>query len=170
MSKKSVNKQPVMSVYGNIVLERGLCPNCREMAFIKNGVYVCCDTPVDSEPKKYHGETEAPPHRHTPPKAEQVKILLEQEDRCFYCGVLLNSIRYRNVNPVNIRLAWDHQLPFVLTQNNQTSNFVAACHVCNGIKSDKVFRDIDEARVYLADKRMADAADLSGFQEPANSA
>lgn len=32
---------------------------------------------------------------------------------------------------------------------NSTPNFVAACHVCNGIKSDKLFQTLDEARVFI---------------------
>jgi hypothetical protein len=46
-------------------------------------------------------------------------------------------------------------VPYAYSQDNGTPNFVAACHVCNGLKSAKMFRTIDEARGYLASKRAA---------------
>jgi hypothetical protein len=67
--------------------------------------------------------------------------------------VRLESTRFRNGKPIIIKTNWDHQLPYAFSQNNATSNFVAACHVCNGIKSDRLFKTIEEAQVYLASKR-----------------
>jgi hypothetical protein len=153
-SKKRLNfGKPVIALYGNIGLERGYCPACETFAFVKNGKFVCCDTPLLDEPTKFHRETEAPQHRKTPPKAEKDRILEEQEDRCFYCGVRLESTRFRKGKPIIIKVNWDHQLPYTFSQNNATSNFVAACHVCNGIKSNRLFKTIEEAQVYLAGKR-----------------
>jgi 5-methylcytosine-specific restriction endonuclease McrA len=103
--------------------------------------------------KKFHRETEAAQQRKTPPKAEKDKILKDQENRCFYCGVTFENFRFRNGKPIKIRIHWDHQLPYAYSQNNKASNFVAACHVCNGIKSDHVFKTVEEVQIYLADKR-----------------
>lgn len=154
MSKKrDIRSHPVMALYGNVAIERGICPNCRGTSFIKNGSTVCCDVPINNEPKKFHREIESPQHRKTPPKIEKDRILEEQEYRCFYCSVLLESTRFRNGKPLMIRVNWDHQLPYAFSQNNTISNFVAACHVCNGIKSDRLFRTVDEAQLYLAQKR-----------------
>ena len=154
VSKRHINySKPVMALYGNVALEKGYCPNCAGTSFIKNGSFVCCDTPIVDEPKKFYRETEAPQHRKTPPKVEKIRILEEQEDRCFYCGVRLESTRFRNGKPFTIKVNWDHQLPYAFSQNNATSNFVAACHVCNGIKSARLFRTVEEAQLYLAHKR-----------------
>jgi 5-methylcytosine-specific restriction endonuclease McrA len=160
-SRKRVNHgHPVMALYGNVALERGYCPNCKSTSFIKNGNLVCCDIPVSDQPKKFHRETEAPQHRKTPPKAAKNRILEEQEDRCFYCGVWLESTRFRNGKPFTIKVNWDHQLPYAFSQNNATSNFVAACHVCNGIKSDRLFKTVEEAQLYLAQKRQQKGYDF----------
>ncbi len=151
--KTTMKSSPVIALYGNVALARGYCKKCRGMYFIKNGHFVCCDTPIAEEPKRFKRESEAPLGRKTPPKAEKDKILEEQEYRCFYCDVLLESTRFRNGKPLTVRIHWDHQLPYAYSQNNATSNFVAACHVCNGIKSDRLFRTVEEAQVYLANKR-----------------
>ena len=59
----------------------------------------------------------------------------------------------RQEKALTIKVNWDHQLPYAFSQNNATSNFVAACHVCNGIKSDRLFKTVEEAQLYLAQKR-----------------
>lgn len=150
---KSIYKKPRMALYGNIAIPKGYCPKCKEIVFIRNGLFVCCNNPVQVEPQKFHRETESPQKRKTPPKTEKSKILEQQENCCFYCNVTFETIRYRNGKPFTIKIDWDHKLPFSYSQNNTVSNFVAACHVCNRIKSNVVFRTIEEAQVHLADKR-----------------
>jgi hypothetical protein len=153
LKKHATFHKPVIALYGNVAIEKAYCPNCDAVSFVKNGKFVCCDTALLGEPKKFHRETVAPQHRKTPPKAEKDRILDEQEDRCLYCGVRFESTRFRHGKLFRIKVNWDHQLPYVFSQNNATSNFVAACHVCNGIKSNRVFKTIEEAQVYLAGKR-----------------
>jgi len=152
-TSKHIYNRPTMALYGNVAIERGFCKKCGTTSFIKNGLFMCCDTSTNEEPKRFHRESVAPPGRKTPPQVEKEKILKEQEYRCFYCGVLFDSMRFRNGKSLTIKVNWDHQLPFAFSQNNSSSNFVAACHVCNGIKSDRVFRTVEEAQVFLANKR-----------------
>lgn len=142
-----------ISLYGNIKIERGVCPECKSTAFIKHGKYQCCGCQTAERPAKYHREMEAPTGRKLPPKADRDAILEQQDNRCFYCGVRFGGFRTRHGRLITIKLAWDHQLPYSLTYNNQASNFVAACSVCNGIKSDKVFQEVSEAQIYIADTR-----------------
>ncbi len=151
--KHFMYSKPVIALYGTVALEKGYCPNCHGTSFIRNGCFVCCDAPVAGEPKKFHRETESPQQRKTPSKSAKDRILEEQEGRCFYCDVLFDAPRFRNGKPITIKIHWDHQLPYAYSQNNATSNFVAACHVCNGIKSDHLFRTVEEAQIYLAAKR-----------------
>lgn len=87
LKRQASYKTPVMALYVNVALERGYCSTCGGTAFIKNERFVRCDTPVVVKPKKFYRETEAPQHRKTPSKSEKDRILEEQEDRCFYCGV-----------------------------------------------------------------------------------
>ena len=142
-----------IALYGNIGIERGFCRACKSYAFIRNGCLVCCGAPVNAEPKKFYRECEAPQHRKTPPPAEKRRILEEQENCCFYCGLSFDDHNYRHGLPVKLKLNWDHQLPYSYSQNNKIANFVAACHICNKYKSDKVFQTMEEAQVYLQSKR-----------------
>lgn len=142
-------KHPVMALYGSVSLEKMYCRNCKTEAFVKRGLFTCCDSPVPEVPKKYIRESSAPLKRFRPGKSEQRKILEEQENRCFYCGYKFGNIVHRNDNGVVLKMTWDHMLPWSLTQDNRASNFVAACHVCNGIKNSRVFESMSDAQDYL---------------------
>lgn len=143
----------VLSLYGNVTIKRGMCPECKEMAFIIHGCFACCGLPANATPKKFERMSEPVQHRKRPKKVDQDRILAEQDNRCFYCDCSFNLLRFKNGKPVALKINWDHQLPYSLTQNNNAVNFVAACHVCNGIKSDKVFQTVEEAKIYIADRR-----------------
>ena len=157
---EAIMKKHVMAVYGNVSLERGYCNDCGRMAIIKNGMYQCCDGLVAGVPNKFERMSEPFFARKTPTKFEKDRILREQEDRCFYCSVQFGSFRFRNGLPFLVKIHWDHQLPFAYSQNNKTENFVAACHVCNGIKSSHIFHTVEEAQVYIASKRKSKGYDF----------
>ena len=51
-----------------------------------------------------------------------------------------------------LRVVWDHLEPYCYKANNDDSNFVAACHICNGIKTDLCFRYVEDARKYIRER------------------
>lgn len=157
---KKYNTRMSVALYGNVSIPRGYCKDCEGMSFIRNGRFACCGELVEGAPGKFERMSEPLFGRKTPPKREKDRILREQNDRCFYCGVLLGSRRYRNGLPFLVKVNWDHQLPFAFSQNNKTENFVAACHVCNGIKSSHLFQTVEEAQVYIAEKRKSKGYDF----------
>lgn len=142
-----------LALFGNVSLQRGYCRACKETVFIRDGHFSCCGTSVESSPKSFVRVSEPYYKRKTPTANEKQRILNAQENRCFYCGVRFGAYRTRHGKPVLIKVNWDHKLPFAYSQNNKTSNFVAACHVCNGIKSSHIFKTVSEAQVYLKDIR-----------------
>lgn len=146
-------KKSFLTFYGNVTLERGICPVCKSTALIQNKKYACCDLPVESKPRGFKRVSEPEQHRNIPSKVEREKMLAEQEHSCFYCGISFGSVRHRKGKSVIIKLCWDHKLPYSFTQNNHSHNFVAACNVCNSIKSDKIFRDLQEAQIYIQSMR-----------------
>lgn len=154
------NKTTTVALYGNVSLDRGYRPDCDGISIIKNGRYICCGEVAKGTPTKFERIVEPEQGRKTPTSTEQRRILSEQDDRCFYCDVRLNTIRYKNGLPVYIKVNWDHKTPHAFSQNNSTHNFVAACHVCNGIKSDRLFQTVEEAQVYLSDRRRAKGYDF----------
>lgn len=143
--------------YGNIKFERAICPLCGEEALVKKHVTLCCGAGIafdaDETPiAKRMSETEG---KRKPRTAEQErKILRRQGFRCLYCGSELGTWKKRNGEPVYLKTHFDHKLPFVTSHNNYPYNYAAACHVCNGIKSDLVFVTLQDAREYIKYHRM----------------
>lgn len=84
--------------------------------------------------------------RRKPKKKDRDRILEEQQYKCFYCFVPFDVFN---------KHVWDHVEPWAYSQHNGASNFVAACAPCNSSKSDRIFTNLDEARLYLAERRKA---------------
>lgn len=148
-----------VALYGNTPIQRGTCPKCKDVAFIRHGVYVCCGTPTEEDAKNVQRICEPEQRRHAPAKKEQDRILEEQQFRCIYCDMPFGTIRHRGSKPVGLSIVWDHKLPYSATQNNDAENFAAACQICNGIKSNFHFRTIEEAQIFLMDKRRSKGYD-----------
>lgn len=87
--------------------------------------------------------------RAKPNRLGQETILNSQAHRCFYCGLKFDDwFNYRG-HAKKRTVVWDHLSPYALTFNSETDNFVAACSICNGIKSSKVFDTIKAAVYYV---------------------
>jgi 5-methylcytosine-specific restriction endonuclease McrA len=142
-------KKAYMGLYGSVAIPKVYCSECEGMSLVIDGVLACCDTPVDEAPDRYKREIEAEQKRHIPPKKEREHQLELQGNLCFYCDRRFGSTVMRKNRQLRLKLAWDHMVPYAYSQDNSTSNFVAACHVCNGLKSDRCFTTIEEARTYL---------------------
>jgi hypothetical protein len=88
--------------------------------------------------------------RRKGPNAAEKKLILElQGNRCLYCEMLFGSAIERKGRLIFLKVNWDHFVPFAYTQNNYAYNFVAACQICNGIKSSHLFKTLEEARIYV---------------------
>jgi hypothetical protein len=91
-----------------------------------------------------------PEQRRRRPSSEFMEVQLQaQRGRCFYCRREFGAMVWRGKRLRVLRLEWEHRVPYAFNQNNQPSNFVAACHVCNGLKSSHCFDSDEEARAYL---------------------
>jgi hypothetical protein len=87
--------------------------------------------------------------RRKPGKAVRDRILKRQGDRCLYCEHKFGDTVWRRGQQVTLRLNWDHLIPYAYLAANPDDNWVAACHVCNGIKSSAIFQSVQEARDYI---------------------
>jgi hypothetical protein len=150
----------VISLYGNVAVQKVWCPDCGASTFVRDGVKACCGGPVAGEPDRYVRESSPDDERRQIGKRQKERILAEQEGRCFYCGEQFGAIKHRRGEPVTLRVNWDHRMPYAYSQDNRASNYVAACHVCNGIKSDHVFRDLEQAGAHIAAQRRAKGYDF----------
>ena len=123
------------------------------MSFVLGGEVACCGVPPRDAPELYKRESNPAFRRRSPPLSKRRAQLEEQEGRCFYCEQTLSESVFRNGRAIKLKIEWDHQVPFSYTQNNSENNFVAACHVCNRIKSDRVFQTVEAARVFIETER-----------------
>lgn len=148
-----------MAVYGTTKMLRGYCPVCKAMALIVGDEYQCCDTKIprdfnglDKSPKRM---VEAEQVRRRPSKQAIRTMLEKQENKCAYCEIAFGTpfIHPRTGKLRLTKVCYDHFIPYAYSQDNRDINFVCACSACNGIKSDKIFKTIEEARDYVRYRR-----------------
>ena len=93
-------------------------------------------------------------YRTAPRRVDQTSILTVQGDVCLYCEIPIGttiwrryraSRRYRSLTVV-LRRNWDHFVPYAFLEQNPNTNWVLACHVCNAIKTSKMFDTVESAR------------------------
>jgi 5-methylcytosine-specific restriction endonuclease McrA len=138
-----------LAVFGNIKMLRVYCPDCKGMTLVRDGIRLCCDRPSkETRFKKIKIESEPAHFRHKPSIHKQKEILKKQEDKCLYCGRKFGSPYLRDNKVKILQLNWDHIVPYSYSFNNK-NNFVAACHICNGIKSNKIFNTVEEVFYYV---------------------
>lgn len=145
----TTRKEGVFAVYGNIGLIRSWCESCERMALAVDGKRQCCGSTTSEKPEKWKRVVEPEFKRRLPSRSERAACLERQEGRCIYCDRPFGSYERRKGKFVRLRVNWDHFVPYVYSANNSDINFVAACQICNHIKSDKMFQTIDEARVHI---------------------
>ncbi len=81
------------------------------------------------------------------------EILATQSGLCIYCDFQLGGWVARGQRPVRLGTTFDHFDPFEYIRANPRSNWVAACHICNGMKGKLMFTTIREARAYISERR-----------------
>lgn len=144
------NRPSHTAAYGNIYIQRSYCDSCEGYAFILDGRLSCCNKPVEAgDFTKVKRISDCAIGRRGPSSLWRKKILSSQGDRCFYCYRWFGKLVYRKGKPQRLRCHWDHVSPYAYRLDNRDQNFVAACHVCNLLKSAKIFNDPDQARSYL---------------------
>jgi len=146
-------KKSYVGLYGKVSLPKAFCPNCQSFSFVMDDVLACCEISPSQPPNFYKRESLPPAKRRILPLRQKRAKLIEQEWRCFYCERTLGSYVFRGGREVKLKIHWDHQVPFSYSQNNAEHNFVASCHVCNRIKSDRLFQTVEEARVFIETER-----------------
>lgn len=138
-----------VGLFGNTALRKCICPICSRKALVEpDGMSACCGGLV-CEPEGVKRESIPPWSRRSPSRADQRACLEEQDHRCAYCGRRFGTLMVRKRRTMRLRLEWDHVVPFSFSQNNNARNFVAACHVCNRLKADKLFASFEEARLHV---------------------
>lgn len=141
--------------FGNVYLARAYCKSCDGYAIIRDSTFQCCGADAPDTEKVQRQICPAQARRKTPSLAVRNRVLVEQSNRCLYCRNEFGGFVFRGAHPIQVKLVWDHFVPYCYTFNSRSTNFVAACDLCNSIKSGKVFDTIQEAQEYVQTKRAA---------------
>jgi hypothetical protein len=144
--------------YGDISLQRGICSSCGEECLIcKDGMSSCCgehSTPHDSG--YFVQEVPGRKRRRTLSHYFKMKILEEQENKCYWCGKVFGSYIMSPKGHLKLLTpCYDHYIPLSFMQGNRKDNFVAACQRCNLHKSAKIITSEQgevDMKIYLQKK------------------
>ncbi len=142
-----------MALYGQVAIPRMFCEACQGTAFVLDNRLACCNKAMPNlDCHRRVRVSDVAMGRSGPSKKWREFILKMQEHRCYYCNRLFGGRVYRGTKEIRLKLHWDHVNPYVYSLNNRDQNFVAACHVCNGIKSAFVFNRLEEVLTYVQGK------------------
>ncbi len=146
----SEKKKFYWSVFGRVRILKGYCEDCEETSLRTNDIKEASRLSEDfrKRPKREASKYE----RKRPSYTYQHKRLSAQGYCCFYCFRPFGSLVIRNNVDIKLKIVWDHIIPVSFSQDNQDSNFAAACQVCNSLKGKKLFKSIEEIREYVKRK------------------
>lgn len=146
-------RQAHYGLYGQVAIERAYCESCGTWAFVIDGRFKCCDERyLDESVTKTRRISDVALVRSGPTARYRKRQLSEQHYCCFYCDRRFGSTLWRRQKQIVLRVNWDHINPWVYSLDNKDINFVAACQICNGLKSSHVFGSLDEVRTFLHER------------------
>lgn len=93
--------------------------------------------------------------RKYPPAFVRARVLERQGGLCLYCDQPFGGTVLRRGRPVRLRLNWDHFVPLAYLAANPGHNWVAACHLCNTMKSYYIFTTVQNVRDHVEGRRRA---------------
>lgn len=99
--------------------------------------------------------------RSYPRVAERTRAIELQDNRCLYCEIPIGTAIWRRSQTVILRTNWDHFIPYAYLARNPSTNWVLACHVCNRIKSCRMFDSVQQAREAILPTRAG-----KGYETP----
>ena len=143
------------ALYGNVAIQRQYCRDCLDWSLVIKGKFACCSQTASGKPTRYKRMSCPEAVKKSPPRAAATAQLAAQQHRCFYCDLEFGNYITRHGNLIRLIVAWDHFVPWSYSQDNAARNFVAACQVCNGLKWNRCFGSVDEAKSYIASQRAA---------------
>lgn len=141
-----------VAIYGNLHMERTYCRGCRQYALVTDGEKLCCGKSTEVKPSFVKRMSSPNQIRRRPSRVERERLLDEYNHSCAYCEQRFDSIVEYHKKQKLLRVEWDHQVPWIYNQDNRISNFLPTCQFCNGWKSDKMFRTIEEVMIYVQTK------------------
>lgn len=145
-------KLRTLHIYGQVSIQSDYCQKCEIYAFIVRGRMTCCGSIAPKQEwqrLKIEVDTSNNKRARVPAWLRR-EILDKQNNKCCYCDADFDSWRRIDGKIRQVRIHWDHFVPFSYNGNNHS--IVAACAECNLAKRAMHFATIEEARQCLAVK------------------
>ncbi len=136
-------------VYGRVCIQSEMCPVCQREAFVFSNVMSCCGLRIEGKPKGWKRMTDCAGKRVRLGHRERLAIIAKQNGRCIYCSIPFATPIYRHAKRVRKTIEFDHFVPYSYAGNGHRDNIVAACSICNRIKSWFMFNNLDECIQYI---------------------
>jgi 5-methylcytosine-specific restriction endonuclease McrA len=135
--------------YGNTMLQRMYCENCRSWTLVIESKKQCCGN-ICTEESKFT-KVIVPPQGNRIRLSRKVREMIkkEQDYKCYYCENVFGYYYSRGWKVYKSTIHFDHIVPFYLSCNNKKDNLVATCNLCNSIKGPKTFKNIEDLREYI---------------------
>jgi 5-methylcytosine-specific restriction endonuclease McrA len=133
--------------FGSNTMLRMKCPRCKKTALVIDAVIQCdCDYKIRKVPSEitFKRETHAEVKRKKLSVYMKKEILQVQDYKCAYCDCNIQ---------LDENTHFDHFIPWVFSGNSRPYNMVASCALCNNIKYSHHFDTMEEARLYISQKR-----------------
>ena len=143
-----------LAVFGTKQIPRAFCTDCERYSLILDSKIQCCDSSVTldvSQIKQYKRMSLGTPRKYLAKKTKD-SIIENQQFCCFYCGHYFDIVVRYNNKLVTLVPHFDHIVPFSYDQNNNVSNLIAACNLCNLWKSNRIFSNLEDIQIYVKEK------------------
>lgn len=139
-------------LYGSVALFRVYCETCQEWSL--TGAEDRCELGhVATSGRTVRREGRGMFRRKQPSISHQRERLALQDNKCHWCAREFgDTVLLRRGRAVLLKAVWDHFIPYSYTGSCDDLEFVAACQLCNGVKSNHIFDSEEECRQYLARK------------------
>lgn len=145
-------RKTIKAEFGRVALLRATCPRCQASALVIQGEMACCGAKpsLDGEYIKKK-ESEGRHRRDDLGRAEKRALIIDQEGKCFYCGNPFGTPVYKpEYDKVIVpEIHFDHFVCWDYSRDTSIGNMVASCSICNLIKSNKIFANVEDARAFV---------------------
>ena len=124
------------------------------MTLVVDDIKQCCDKKADDPiSNKYEIMVQVNRRKAQLGVEQKNRIIKSQDNKCYYCGEDLKRLYFRKGKIKLTKINFDHVIPFSFSHIN--GEMVASCNLCNSIKHDKIFKNIDDIKVYIANRLSA---------------
>jgi len=139
--------------YGYSKLVRVYCKQCKDYAFVIDKTFTCCYSPFLGAVNKIKKMSLSSGIRKYPSVKIMQDLIRDQKDTCLYCENGFNSFYMKNNKIMKVKRNYDHVVPFSYLQESPDKNWILSCNVCNSIKSNKMFKTIQDTKDYIRYER-----------------